>query len=169
MERLTNERKLYFAHPWVKRFDPMKAQMIRGLEKLGWEIFDPLDPSGVTKEENEKFGGEFYETPITDERVRYIVERDYTKILEADVLFAWVPSDAQTVGTICEILFAHRLRKRIIIISDRPSPWLWFYASRSFMRLQFYPSFSAYQQNHDWEILQNSKHQATLWSELHEI
>jgi len=88
MESLTNKRTLYFAHPWVRKDVSVKFEMIELLEKLGYDVYDPL--GDATSAEDARFGGPYYEVPITSERVRYIVERDYLDILKRDVLFAWV-------------------------------------------------------------------------------
>ncbi len=114
-------KKIYFAHPFDRRFTKRKEMIIKKLEERGFLVIDPFDGEDKIAK---KYGVKnYYQNPCRD-FAREIKERDFGAVDNADALFGWIPKGVTMIGTIREYDRALRGGKYIIILCYKPNPFL---------------------------------------------
>lgn len=130
--------KAYIAHPHKIRGTNEQRRLFYAAKVRGYEIVNPF------AFEAEKYGREYY-NGANYEHARTIVEFDIDLISKCKVIIAYCPSSCPTWGTPMEVVEARHMGKHVIVISDLPHPFLWWYSD------EFYPSLDAFREGKQWE------------------
>ena len=112
---------VYFAHPFDKWRTDEEKLVKELLEHKGFKVFNPFDEENAL---NVKYGVDNYYDNPTYEFAGEIVDKDFQRVDECDSLFAWIPKDITTIGTIREIDRALRDKKRVMVVCYKPNPFL---------------------------------------------
>ena len=129
--------KAYAAHPHKLRGTNEQKRLFYAIKARGYELINPF------AYEVEKNGSEYYDN-ANYAHARTIVEFDLDLISKCDVVIAYCPRKMPTWGTSMEIVRAKDMGKRVIVISDLPHPFLWFFAD------EFYEDLDKFRDGIEW-------------------
>jgi len=120
--------RIYFAHPFPLRDTDLELRVMEAIEEKGYDVYDPFTQESDLES---KYGGRYYDLP-TKAFAEEIVKTDLAKVEELDGVIAFLPIEwlkenapgYMTIGTPMEIKHAYERGKKVIIISERPNPFL---------------------------------------------
>ncbi len=122
--------KLYLAHPMDLRKEIREIELVLERE-TGVELFNPFyDNPGREYDLEEIDSGAKDKWDV--ESPSAIVYGDLSNLLRCYGVLAIIPSETQTIGTICEAWYGMSFGKMVFIITDMPQhPWIRFIAITS--------------------------------------
>jgi len=127
--------KVYFAHPHRTIGTAEEKVLIREMEKRGWEVINPFENNP-----GEEIMGRIKRGAFSIFDAIELVQHDFASIGICTAVLVWLPNKVSTVGTICELVQAVKLRKATIVIHQtdrgRPHPWAAYYANQYYLTVQ---------------------------------
>ena len=114
--------RVYFAHPYDTINSPAEKTILKGMKDRGWEVLNPFEHNPEESIIERIKSGNFN---VCD--ALCLVENDLENINKCDAVLVWIPNISTSVGTICEMVYAFKMHKRIIVIHQQPdgSPHAW--------------------------------------------
>lgn len=134
------KKEMYFAHPFPMIGTKLEAEAMKAIADKGYIPINPFEKEGHLED---KYGGPYYEK-VSREFARDIVDADLETVDELDGVIAFLPRkwlEENTkaylpIGTPMEIMHAHQKGKYVIIITERPSPFLLCYSDEFYESLE---------------------------------
>ena len=106
--------RIYFAHPYDSVGSEGERRLLEEMAKRGWDVLNPFENNP---------GGEVIERikgcNFTTLDAFILVENDLENLNKCDTVLVWIPDIVRTVGTICEMVYAFKSNKYIIVIHQK--------------------------------------------------
>jgi len=116
--------RTYFAHPYDTIGTPDEKLLLDIMKEDGWNVLNPFEnnPKDFGVIERIKSGW------FTLKDARTLVTNDLLNIGRCDTILVWIPNSSQTVGTICEMVYAREYGLFVIAIHSTldsgPHAWV---------------------------------------------
>jgi len=116
--------KVYFSHPYDTIGTPDEKRLLDIIKEEGWEVINPFennpeDVGVIDRVKSSKF---------TLKDARDLVTNDLLNLGRCDAILVWIPNSSQTVGTICEMVYARKLGLFVVAIHCKldggPHAWM---------------------------------------------
>lgn len=121
--------RVYFAHPYDTIDSPAEKTILKGMADRGWEVINPFehDPEGGVVERIKS--GNF---SVCD--ALCLVENDLENLDKCYAVLVWIPNISTSIGTICEMVYAFKEHKFVIVIHQQtdgsPHAWVIYHADQ---------------------------------------
>lgn len=118
--------KVYFAHPYNTVGSDGEQCILEEMAKRGWEVLNPFENNPDEEVIERIKRGDFGSLDAF-----ILVEKDLENLDMCHSILVWLPGNIAAVGTICEMVYAFKAHKYVVVIHQKDGivhPWVVYHA-----------------------------------------